>query len=174
LADHLVRHGFADAGEEPAMGIALRHLPSALSAPEGITVERAGDRPSLEQWVRTSCAGFGVPASSVGAFLAAMTRDDAGDAAAAHYYLARLHGEPVATAAMTLASGVAGIFAVSTIEGARRRGVGAAVTMAPLLEARDRGYSVGVLQASTMGYSVYARMGFSQQFRYRTFCWRPE
>jgi hypothetical protein len=46
--------------------------------------------------------------------------------------------------------------------------------MTPLLDARDRGYCVGVLQASEMGYPVYARMGFSEQFRYRNFRWRPE
>ncbi len=44
--------------------------------------------------------------------------------------------------------------------------------MAPLLDARDRGYCVGVLQASEMGYPVYARMGFTEQFRYRNFHWR--
>jgi GNAT superfamily N-acetyltransferase len=174
LGDHLVRHGFTDAGEETAMGVALAHLPSAPPVPEGVTVERVGDRASLEQWVRTLYAGFGVPTSTVGTFLAALSRDDLGDAAAAHYYLARLHGEPVATAALTLAAGVAGIIAVTTIAAARRRGIGAAVTMAPLLDARDRGYCVGVLQASEMGYSVYARMGFSEQFRYRNFRWRPE
>jgi hypothetical protein len=30
-----------------------------------------------------------------------------------------------------------------------------------------------VLQASEMGYSLYARMGFSEQFRYRSFFWKP-
>jgi hypothetical protein len=25
-----------------------------------------------------------------------------------------------------------------------------------------------------MGYSVYARMGFSEQFHYRSFYWKPE
>jgi hypothetical protein len=174
LGDHLVRHGFTDAGEETAMGVALAHLPSALPVPEGVTVERVGDRASLEQWVHTMCAGFGGPASAVGPILAALSRDDLGDAAAAHYYLACLHGEPVATAALTLAAGVAGIIAVTTIAAARRRGIGAAVTMPPLLDAGNRGYAVGVLQASEMGYPVYARMGFSEQFRYHTYRWGPE
>jgi GNAT superfamily N-acetyltransferase len=106
--------------------------------------------------------------------LAALAHDDLGEAATARYYLARLDGEPVATAALTLAAGVAGIIAVTTIPAARRRGIGAAVTMAPLLEARARGYHVGVLQASEMGSPVYARMGFSEQFRYHNYRWGPE
>ena len=174
LGAQLLRHGFIDEGEDPAMGINLAQLPGERLLPQGVTVERVENHVSLEQWVRTSFTGFELPASGVEAFFAAVSRDDFGDAAAAHYYLARLDGEPVATAALSLAGGVAGIFAVTTIEAARRKGIGAAVTMAPLLDARDRGYCVGVLQASEMGYPVYARMGFTEQFRYRNFIWHPE
>lgn len=156
------------------MGVALAQLPETLSLPEGVTIERVTDHATQEQWVRTSCEGFGMPLSAVEPELAAMAHDSLGDDAASHYYLARLHGEPVATSALMPAAGVAGIFAVSTIEAARGRGIGTAVTLAPLLDARSRGYYVGVLHASEMGYPVYARMGFSEQFRYHSYCWRPE
>jgi len=155
------------------MGVALADLPETLPLPDGVTIERVRDVETLAHWVRTSFEGFGMPPSGAGAELAAFTRDDLNDNAAAHYYLARLHGEPVATSALTPAAGVAGIFAVATLEAARGRGIGTAVTLAPLLDARDGGYCVGVLQASEMGYPVYARMGFSEQFRYRVYCWRP-
>lgn len=174
LGGHLLRHGFSDEGEEPAMGVALANLPETLPLHDGVTIERVSDRAAQEQWVRTSCEGFGMPPSAVEPEVAAMAHDSLGDDAAAHYYLARLHGEPVATSALTLAAGVAGIFAVSTLEAARGRGIGTAVTLAPLLDARSRGYCVVVLQASEMGYPVYARMGFSEQFRYRMYRWAPE
>ena len=174
LGEHLLRHGLIDGGESPAMGIALVRLPSAMPALEGVTVERVRDPKTLETCVRTMSAGFGAPPSNADALLSAVSHDVLGDDAAAYFYLAWLEGEPVATAVLTLAAGAAGIYSVTTLEGARRRGVGAAVTMAPLLEARDRGYSVGVLQASEMGYPVYARLGFSEQFRYHNFLWKPE
>jgi hypothetical protein len=174
LGFHLVRHGFTDRGEEPAMGVALANLPSALPLPEGVTVERVKDHATLEIWARTMSAGFGSPDPAADPVIAAVTRDSFGDDAAAHYYLARMHGEPVATAGLTRAGGVAGIFAVTTIESARRRGIGAAVTMAPLLDARSDGYEVGVLQASEMGYPVYAAIGFTEQFRYHEYVWRPD
>lgn len=142
LGGHLLRHGFSDEGEEPAMGVALANLPETLPLHDGVTIERVSDRAAQEQWVRTSCEGFGMPPSAVEPEVAAMAHDSLGDDAAAHYYLARLHGEPVATSALTLAAGVAGIFAVSTLEAARGRGIGTAVTLAPLLDARSRGYSV--------------------------------
>ena len=156
------------------MGIALADLPEGLPLPEGVTVERVRDRATQEQWVRVSCEGFGMSGSLIEAEIVAMARDDLGHDGAAHYYLARLHGKPVATAALTLAAGVAGLFAVATVEAARGRGIGTAVTMAPLLDARARGYCVGVLQASEMGYPVYERMGFTEQFRYHAYLWRPK
>src|SRR5262249_44531774 len=104
----------------------------------------------------------------------AIARDQLGEAAPIHYYLARLDGEPVATAMLAQAAGVAGIYGVATIERARRRGIGTAVTLAPLLDARDRGYVAGVLQSSEMGYGVYARMGFTEQFRYHSYRFQPE
>ena len=74
---------------------------------------------------------------------------------------------------MTLVGGIAGVFCVATIEAARRRGIGAAVTLAPLLDARAAGYQIGVLQASEMGYPVYQRIGFTEQFRYHDYLWSP-
>ncbi len=174
LGARLLRHGFTDAGDEPAMGVALARLPSVLTLPDGVTVERVSDRAELEEWARLAYAVLGAPDSADTLFVTAVCRDTLDDTAVARYFLARLHGKPVATAGLTLAAGVAGLFLVATVEAARRRGIGAAVTMAPLLTAQDRGYAVGVLQASEMGYPVYARMGFTEQFRYRRFCWKPE
>jgi GNAT superfamily N-acetyltransferase len=170
----LLRYGFTDVGDEPAMGIALARLPDVAPAPADVTIERVNNRMSLEQWARTANDGFGAPASAAEPFVEAVLHDALDDSAAAHYYLARLHGEPVAVAGLALAAGVAGIFSVATLPEARRRGIGTAITLTPLLDARSRGYAVGVLQASEMGYSVYARMGFSEQFRYRSFFWKPQ
>jgi GNAT superfamily N-acetyltransferase len=173
LGDYLIRHGLADAGDEPAMGVALATLPSALPLPEGVAVERVRDLAALEQWVATMTDGFEAPPSFLESQLRPIAHDTFDDHAAAHYYLASLHGEPVATAALTLTGGMAGIFSVTTVPAARRRGIGAAVTLAPLLDARAAGYQIGVLQASEMGYPVYQRIGFIEQFRYHVYQWSP-
>src|SRR5215831_19020057 len=95
LDAHLVYHGFTDVGDEPAMAIALAHLPDAVPLTADVTIERVSNRTSLEQWARTANEGFGAPASAAEPFVAAVLRDALDDTAAAHYYLARLRGEPV-------------------------------------------------------------------------------
>ena len=56
----------------------------------------------------------------------------------------------------------------------RRQGIGAAVTLAPLLEARDMGYEVGILHASPMGLGMYGRVGFQECCRMSHYVWRAE
>jgi len=83
-----------------------------------------------------------------------------GDEHPLHLFLGLLHSTPVSTAALHLNHGIAGIYEVATLPDARRQGIGAAVTLAALHLARDRGYRVASLFASRMGLPVYARLGF--------------
>jgi ribosomal protein S18 acetylase RimI-like enzyme len=79
---------------------------------------------------------------------------------AVHILVARLAGENVATAIALDQGTDCGIYNVGTREHARRRGLGTAVTMAHLLEARDRGCRTASLQASAMAEGLYAAIGF--------------
>jgi ribosomal protein S18 acetylase RimI-like enzyme len=69
-------------------------------------------------------------------------------------------------ARVLLAGGVAMVHGVATIESARRQGIGSAITVAALAAARDEGYRIGVLQASSMGQGPYRRIGFETVARY--------
>jgi hypothetical protein len=72
-------------------------------------------------------------------------------------WLARLDGEPVATAAGRTAHGVNLVEIVATLERARGRGIGAAVTWAATLADPTL---PAVLVASDLGRPVYTRMGY--------------
>jgi GNAT superfamily N-acetyltransferase len=89
------------------------------------------------------------------------------------HYLGRLGGKQVATSTLFLDAGVAGVYFVFTVEEARRRGIGATMTLAPLLEAREMGYRIGVLGSSEMGYPVYGRLGFREYCKIHIYAWHP-
>ncbi len=84
----------------------------------------------------------------------------AGDHTAFHILVARLAGENVATALAFDAGTDCGLYNVGTLEHARRRGVGTAITVAQLYDAIDRGCQTASLQSTPMAEHVYAAAGF--------------
>ena len=75
-------------------------------------------------------------------------------------------GSPVAAAMVLLSHGIAGVYWVGTVERARGRGFGEAVTRAVTNQAFDLGAACCTLQASPMGAPVYARMGYETLYHY--------
>ena len=83
-----------------------------------------------------------------------------GDHAAFHVVVARLDGESVAAAMAFDHDGDCGIYNVGTLEHARRRGLGTAVTTTLLHDAVERGCRTASLQSTAMAERVYAAIGF--------------
>jgi len=75
-------------------------------------------------------------------------------------YLGSWEGTPVATAELTVAGAAVGLYNISTHPDHRGRGIGSAMTRLPLLEARDEGHRLAVLQAAPAGVGIYRRVGF--------------
>jgi len=165
LGRHLERHGFEHAFSLPGMAIDLKTLPGDEGPPPGFTIAPVTSRRDLETYVRVGASAFDVPE----AYLPRLVEIEAGmgpDVAdLTTCYLGRLDGRPVATSMLFLAAGVAGIYFVGTAPEARGRGIGEAMTRWALREARELGYRVGILQASTKGDPIYRRIGFREYFR---------
>jgi GNAT superfamily N-acetyltransferase len=85
---------------------------------------------------------------------------DAVDSRAFHVLVANLDGESVSTGIAFDRDGDCGIYNVGTLERARRRGLGTAVTTRLALEAADRGCQTASLQSTEMAERVYATVGF--------------
>jgi GNAT superfamily N-acetyltransferase len=149
----------------------LSELPHEVPVPDDFVIERVRDEAGLAAWVEALGSGFGegpVEAEWVGEMYRRL-----GFEGPWRHYLGRVDEEPVATATSFFGAGAAGIYFVCTVERARRRGIGAGITLAALSEARDLGYSVGVLGSSEMGYSVYRGLGFEEYCRIGLYEWRP-
>ncbi|HEX6754299.1 MAG TPA: GNAT family N-acetyltransferase [Solirubrobacterales bacterium] len=82
-------------------------------------------------------------------------------------FLAYLEGEPVAIAMTIVSGGVAGIYWVGTLERARGKGLGRAVTAAATNAGFELGADLASLQASPMGKPIYEAMGYETAFEYR-------
>ena len=169
LAVLLERHGLRPVGEAPGMAVDLALLDDTPETITGFTIQRVRDAEMQRLWARIAGAGTEFPdvATEKMARLEATLTDP--QYQAQHRYIGFLQATPVAASALVLDSGVAGIYAVATIPEARRKGIGKAMTAAPLLEARQLGYRVGILQASAMGYPVYWKMGFRDVCKYRLY-----
>jgi hypothetical protein len=76
-------------------------------------------------------------------------------------------GDPVCHAAAVASDRTLGIYAVGTLERARQRGYGRAVTWASIAAGRAAWQSeIAILQSSEMGVPVYRSMGFVELTRY--------
>ena len=80
--------------------------------------------------------------------------------------VAYVDGAPAAAAQTLLSHGIAGVYWVGTVESARGRGLGEAVTRAVTNAAFDNGATANTLQASVMGEPIYRRMGYEEICRY--------
>ena len=82
------------------------------------------------------------------------------DHAAFHLLAARADGEMVAAALAYDFDGDCGIYNVETVEKARKRGLGTALTAAQAYDARDRGCRTASVQSTEMAERIYATVGF--------------
>lgn len=88
------------------------------------------------------------------------------------FYLAFLNGEPAAASMLQLSKVAASIDMVSTLRKYWHMGIGTAMTKTPLLYAKDKGYKIGVLQASEAGEHGYRKIGFEEYCRFNVYTYQ--
>ena len=154
LFDLLVQNGWKHLATPPAMVIDLADLADP-KLPDGFSLRQVKTKDDLAIWQGAVAKGFKLSLE-----VAQMFAPELGDSI--RFYTAYLDDQVVGTTALIVHKGVPGIYCVSTFPEFRGRGIGAALTALPLLEARAEGYHVGTLQSSSMGYPIYRRLGFSE------------
>ncbi|MBE0411634.1 MAG: GNAT family N-acetyltransferase [Anaerolineales bacterium] len=168
LEPRLINKGFSLVDEQPAMVIDLAKLKQNNRTPDGFVIERIRDAATMKEkhgWISQFREG-----KSLGTLLVDMFSGYGFDAASDwQHYLGVIGGKPVSWASVFYSTGVAGIYAVGTIPEARRQGIGSAITYRVLMDARQRGYRIGVLQSSQMGYNMYQKLGFETVFTIKTY-----
>ena len=141
----------------PGMAVDLEGLAS-LAAPAGLEVRRVADEATVKSWLDAS-----------GAQTEALATAGIEPEGPMRHYVGLLEGEPVGASSLMLAAGVASLQLVATVPEARRRGVGTTMSLAPMVDARELGYGIGILASSPLGFGVYSRIGFREYFRWRVY-----
>ncbi len=154
----LSRYGFASLTDTPGLAMELEALPERVQPVDGLEVRLVDGEEMVHVWGATFTRGYGMPPEWEPAIHDIAVK--LGSDFPVRNYLGYWNGEPVATSSLFFGAGVAGIYNVSTLPRARRKGIGAALTLRPLQDARERGYRIGVLQSSALGFPVYRQLGF--------------
>lgn len=159
LAGRLAARGLVADPPWPGMSVAVDRL---IAPPRvtGLEIRRVTGEPDFQRFLDT----FGPILTPSEAFRNVFATGARGigfaeDAAEVHF-LGLLDDEPVGTASLLTAGGVAGIYNVTTVEHVRGRGIGAALTACAVNVGRERGMELATLQASKMGRPLYERLGF--------------
>jgi GNAT superfamily N-acetyltransferase len=172
LGSRLEKHGWMSTEEAPGMAVDLNALDEHLSFPSKLVIQRVSDGEALRTWLRIMTVGSEIPEGGLMLLLDVVTKKGYKPGTFVHYYLGLLDDQPVATSLLFLGGGVAGVYNVATLPEVRRQGIGSALTMAPLLEARAWGYRIGTLQSTPMGLNLYRRLGFREYCKFHAYFWQ--
>ena len=171
LRERLIRFGFVDEGTNAAMTLDLATLPAVLAPPPpGLAIAPVSDLDGVRAFVAVHMAdrpeGTGSVRPGAGDLRMRHIAGKLGDGHSGVRLVGMVDGVPVATSRLSTSGGVAGLYGIVTIPHARGQGYGRAMTLAALDAGRRLGLRIAALQATDLGYPVYRRIGFEEQFRY--------
>jgi GNAT superfamily N-acetyltransferase len=161
----LGRNGMTFEADRPWMARPPGPVPLEALAP-GVSLERVTDPARLLDFERAAAIGFGAVPQPPNAWHGTALLDDP----RFDLWIARHAGDAIATANGFREAGVLGIYSVSTLPAARRRGTGTAITAEAVAQSSDR---PAVLQPSEMAEPMYRRLGFERFTTVRTWTRNP-
>lgn len=155
-------HGLARE-PQPLPGMVLNPVPASPALPPGLVIEPAGT--GRESDFARVVVGLGLGEETA----AQLTSPSFVARADVDLFVGYLDGAPVGTSVAVSSAGAGGVVNVLTLEEARGRGVGTAMTWAAAQASVTRGHKTVVLQATPMGLPVYRSMGFETVVEYAEF-----
>jgi len=173
LGRRLLEHGLKLGETTPGMACDLATVQETASAASGIEVRPVLDESGVEDLHAATTAAFGSEPPVADGIRRWYRAIRCGRPDLVRSYVGYLNGEAAGGSTAFFGAGVVGLYGVGTAPEARHLGVGRAVSLAPLLEARERGYRAAVLTSSEMGISIYRRLGFREVCSLDRFVFSP-
>src|SRR4051812_4539403 len=138
--------------------MAIERPPSPGAVPAGVEVRAVVDAAGVDDYGRVVAPANDDPGERERAPL--LFHDETIVAPHIAAFVAYADAEPVACAMTLVSHRVAGVFYVATVEQARRRGLGDALTRMATRAGFDMGAGAAWLGSSEMGAGLYRRIGF--------------
>lgn len=159
----------------PCMVAELSRMNEAVltKTPVGFVIKEAENKSQLYDFKKVFVETYEIPEWAGQAWVDATLKIGVGKTPW-RIFIGYVNGNPVATNMLFNGAGVASVYAVATLPSAQGKGIGAAITLKPLLETRDKdGYKYAVLFSTEMGVKVYERIGFRMtDVRINRYLWR--
>jgi GNAT superfamily N-acetyltransferase len=174
LGRRLESFGLKSGGESPGMALDLLTIPDNVDQPAGLTIRPVIDISDLSTWCDVIATCFKFEGFVRDALFHLMDLVGNDEQSPLRNYIGIIDGEVVASSTVLYGGGVAGIYNVGTLPAARGRGIGRSITLAPLNEARDTGFRIGILESSPMGLNLYSKLGFKKHCTFSRYIWIPE
>jgi ribosomal protein S18 acetylase RimI-like enzyme len=177
LGARLRAQAFTHEGQWSGMAVDLASAAGAAAgggdvAP-GLTIREVRDGVLHQAWLEIIGAAFDLPRPARDVFHGLGRPPGPAAPVPWRRYVGLVNGRPVSTATLFAAGGAAGVYLVATLPGARRRGLGTALTRYVLAAARAAGHRLAVLQATATGQGVYRKLGFEEYCRIGIYRWSP-
>ena len=169
LASRLEKAGL-ERSEGPGMAVILDDLVEP-KMPENFRWEKVDTLEKLREWSYLMCRAYGMPEFGWDVFVGALMNMGLADDLPC--YTGYYKEDPVATSTILYSDGVAGLFNVANLPEVRGKGIGSMISYVPFIDAIERGYKIGILHSSKMGYNVYKRLGFEEICKHGTYQWNP-
>jgi len=170
LIARLLAAGLALASDSPGMAL---DITGPLTVPAarvpGLEIRLVASVADLDRWAELQRRALGLDDAATAAWRTVHARPGLGEDVALRTSIAIHGGRAVASAAVFIAAGVAGVYNVCTLPEMRGLGIGRAITASVLEDGRRQGMRIAVLGASPMGDPVYRGMGFREVCRLRSY-----
>jgi len=168
----LLAHGFRLDNAEPGLALDLHNMNEDNQPPPDFSVETIESFTALAEW--TDVWMENVPDPTARHCREVYHTIGLGDRVTWRYYLGRLQGRAVATCQLFYSAGIVSVHHVATRSEAQRLGIGKALLVHALREARGRGYRVAVLTSTLAGLPLYRRIGFHPYATFSGYSFLPE
>ncbi|MFX1458015.1 MAG: GNAT family N-acetyltransferase [Promethearchaeota archaeon] len=172
MGELLIKNGFI-VDKLQGMAYNLKMMNTERELLNKVKIVKVESMDNLKVWNNIILTGFDFPEEvRPNFFFEAFLFILLNNRASASAFLAYYDGNPVASSLVLYKAGVAGIHMVTTLEEARRKGIGTAITLGSLSEAKKLGYEIAILHSTEMGLNMYKWMGFKEYCPIELFIWQ--